>query len=244
MPNDHRQEEGPWGYIADSGITERHFRFFQEAAYELSLEIVVRNTNMKSTYWIERGYPPKPKALEFLHTDEGTGRVTATNEAESTRAREIGFWVVDQDGKARDKHGKEQTVDTLPRETLAEGEVVDPKTRRVIVGDYDLMGAFPPDPEKRRRNLILLPPPGEHNYTNRTIRDVMGYINAKLVADGDVPRVLHGSDEHYVEKPSRRFKGGATVFYPKGTDRYLDTGRDVEWYYRSIKRKALWEDPY
>jgi hypothetical protein len=151
---------------------------------------------------------------------------------------------VDRGGIARDRAGKEQRVDKDMDEELVYGEVVDPDTKKVIVGDYDLMGVFSPDPERRRRNLIVLPPPGEKNFTNKSVRSVIEYVNRKIEADGDLPRVLHGSDEHYVLKPSRRFKGGATVFYPWGTGRYLDEASDVDCYYRSIKRKALWEDPY
>lgn len=244
MGDERRQDEGPWGYIPESGMTERHFKIFQDAAYDLDVEIVVRNTNRHSTDWIRKGYPPKPKILEFLRTGEKSGRVTAVTEHEIRDARELGFWLVDRDGIARDRDGKDHPVDKAQGEVLAYGEVADPATKKVIVGDYDLMGVYSPDPESRRRNLLLLPPEGVQNYTSKTVRSVIEYVNAKMVADGDLPRVLHGSDEHYVEKPSRRFKGGATVFYPQGTGRYLDSALDVEWYYRSIKRKALWEDPY
>lgn len=246
MGDDRRQDEGPWGYIPESGMTERHFKIFQDAAYDLTVEIVVRNTNLKSTPWIRKGYPPKPKELEFLNTDKETGRVTADSEDKIRNARERGFWVIDRDGIARDREGMDHAVDKTQDEVLAYGEVVDPARKQVLVGDYDLMGVYSPDPEKRRRNLLLLPSPGEKNYTNKTVRSVIEYVNARMVADGDLPRVLHGSDEHYVEKPQdkRYFKDGATVFYPAGTGRFLDRGLDVEWYYRSIKRKALWEDPY
>lgn len=129
----------PTAYLPLSGITFAHFQVFQSVAQRLNRIIVVRNTNKRSTYWIERGYPPKPKILEALHTDEMTGKVTAMNPAEFMAARAAGFYVIDSDGIARRNRG-EQLSKRFAFKTPDQnepGQVIHPARQLALVGDYD-----------------------------------------------------------------------------------------------------------
>ncbi len=245
------EEWGPWGYILDSGMTTKHFRLFQECARHLDFVIAVRNTNVNSTVWIERKYPPKPKELEALHTHPETGRLTARTEDEVQFALDPKshgakgskkFLVVDKDGVARDLAGHKWSVNLWAGEQLKYGEVVDPETRRVIVGDYDLLTVFPVDAPGR--NLCLASSDGETlaNFMDPFVGKVKEWINAKLISEGDLPRIMHGADDQYVTKKTKEFKeGGATAFYPQGfCVRLLRERSDVERFYEEFRRVPIW----
>ena len=87
-------------YIAESGITFAHYGVFEQVANALDRVIIVRNTNLLSTPWIELGYPPKPRSIK-IHTSHDTGKVTCVNADEIQKARAAGFYVIDADGFAR-----------------------------------------------------------------------------------------------------------------------------------------------
>src|SRR2546423_508887 len=88
------------------GITPNHFNLFRTVAQESERIIAMRNTNIKSTPWIERGFPAKPMSIK-LHTSAETGIVTAVDAAETQAARSKGFFVVDDDLVPRSATGQD-----------------------------------------------------------------------------------------------------------------------------------------
>lgn len=219
-------------YLPSSGITQAHFLIFQDVARRLNRIIVVRNTNVRSTPWIDKRYPPKPKVLEPLHTGERTGKVTATNPTERALARSAGFYVIDDDGVAR-----RNLADALPTkfpfntaDQNAAGQVIDPKSLLAFVGDYDLMGVI--DPSAKGRVLALATSNGAA-VSNRTNPDVDRAINA-LNARMDQPRVMHGPQDLY-----KGFRGGCTVFLTDGSAENLPTEQKVREFYEKIGRQTI-----
>jgi len=220
------------GYIPSSGLTLAHFVVFQTVARLEHRLIVVRNTNVKSTRWIEQGYPPKPKSLEALHTSPQTGKVTAKNETEVQRARQEGFYVIDRDGVARRKPN-----DALPKlfsfntpEMNEPGQVIHPQQQRALVGDYDLMAVIDPAATGR---VIALHSVGGVAVDNRTNPDVTRVINA-LNQRMDQPRVMHGPQDLY-----KSFKGPCTAFLPNGLAWELTTEQAVQQFYDTLGRQTI-----
>ena len=219
-------------YLPGSGITLLHFSVFQKVAQQLNRIIVVRNTNTKSTFWINQGYPPKPKKLEFLHTSDKTGKVTVLNEDEARRVRQEGYYVIDKDGIARRKPNE-----ALPRrfpsgtaDMNEAGQVIDPNSQRALVGDYDLMGVI--DPDAKGRVLTLHSSHGME-LSNRSNPDVNRVIDA-LNSHMDQPRVLHGPQDLY-----RGFRGGCTAFLTNGLTCELNDEQKVKEFYAMIGRETI-----
>jgi hypothetical protein len=219
-------------YLHSSGITRAHFQVFQTVARRLSRIIVVRNTNTKSTFWIEKGYPPKPKVLEALHTADATGKVTAKNASERDLARAVGFYVIDDDGIARRNKG-EALAKKFPFKTLdqnAAGQVIDPKSQLSFVGDYDLMGVV--DPKATGRVITLVASNGMP-VENRTNPDVDRVINELNMSIGD-KRVMHGPQDLY-----RSFRGACTAFMADGEVEELNTEQNVREFYAALGRQTI-----
>jgi hypothetical protein len=221
-------------YILSSGMTRAHFDVFQRVAHKADENriIVVRNTNTKSTHWIQMGYPPKPKSLEPLHTSAKTGKVTATNEEERKMARDEGFFVIDNDGIARLEPGV-----ALPKrfpfnttEMNEPGQVIHPKQMKALVGDYDLMGII--DPDAKGRVLVLHSVNGV-TVKNRSNPDVDAVMN-KLNSQMDQPRVMHGPQDLY-----KGFKGACTAFLTEGEPVELKTEGKVKEFYSQIGRQTI-----
>ncbi|HKQ86863.1 MAG TPA: anthrax toxin-like adenylyl cyclase domain-containing protein [Candidatus Acidoferrales bacterium] len=219
-------------YLPSSGITFAHFQAFQSVAQRLNRIIVVRNTNTKSTYWIERGYPPKPKVLEALHTDEKTGKVTATSPAEFAAARAAGYYVIDSDGIARRNRG-EQLTKRFPFSTPdqnAPGQVIDPARQLSLVGDYDLMGVI--DPNAKGRVITLISSNGipVENRTNPDVDRVINELNAMMREK----RVMHGPQDLY-----KSFRGACAAFLNDGHVEDLNTEQRVRDFYARIGRETI-----
>jgi hypothetical protein len=194
--------------------------------------IVVRNTNTRSTFWIDKGYPPKPKVLEALHTAENTGKVVARNASERAAARAAGFYVIDEDGTARRNKGESLTK-KFPFNTAdqnAPGQVIDPKTQLALVGDYDLMGVI--DPNATGRVIALAASDGVlvDNRTNPDVDRVIDRLNA-LIGE---KRVMHGPQDLY-----KSFRGACTVFLPDGSAEELATEQKVREFYDKIGRQTI-----
>jgi hypothetical protein len=219
-------------YLQSSGMTLAHFMAFVGTARRLNRIIVVRNTNTRSTFWIERGYPPKPKSLEKLHTGEMTGKVTAKDPAEAAAARAAGFYVIDADGIARRNRG-EQLTKKFPFNTAdqnAAGQVIDARTQLALVGDYDLMGVIDPDAKGRVLTLVASDGMPVANRTNPDVDRVISDLNAHM----DQPRVMHGPQDLY-----QSFRGGCTAFMPDGEVEELKTEQDVRTFYEKMNRQTI-----
>ena len=224
----------PSGYLPSSGITAGHFRVFQTVASRPNRlrAIVVRNTNTRSTRWIDKGYPPKPKVLEPLHTDEKTGKVTATDATQIAMARSAGFYVIDLDGVAR-RNPADALSKRFPFNTPdmnAAGQVIEPASQLAFVGDYDLMGVI--DPKSAGRTITLIASNGipVDNRTNPDVTQTINDLNMLM----DRPRVMHGPQDLY-----KSFRGGCTAFLPDGNVEELLTEAKVRDFYDKIKRQTI-----
>lgn len=222
--------QSPGTYVPESGITRAHFEAFQQEARNGNV-IGVRNTNLKSTPLIERGFPGKTKKLEALKTSEETGIVTAKNPTQEKIAREAGYWVADENGMPRDLAGNARSVG-IPEWPIQPGQVIDPETKLPFVGDYDLLCVF--KPESPTANIVYHSQGGTKlpNQTNPLIQRLSEVLNLKF----DRPRVLHGSQEGYGGLPG---SGGSTIFLPDGSTLLLKDPQAVEWFYEALGRQPI-----
>jgi len=213
------------------GLAPAHVRVFQQVARETKRIIAVRNTNPKSTSWIERGFPPKPMEIK-VKTSPSTGIVTATDAADVQAARKHGFFVVDADGVPRNAVGEELKFSTSPNWPLEPGQVIHPRQQKPLVGDYDLLGVI--NPEAQGRNLVLAASDGKtlDDWSNPEIKKIASALNSQM----DQPRVMHGAQDGFSTLPD---KGGSVVFFPDGSTRMLNTPEDVAAFYREIGRQTI-----
>jgi hypothetical protein len=221
-----------------SGMPADHIRIFQEVAQETNRIIAVRNTNPMSTKWIERGFPAKPMEIK-IKTSSKTGIVTAETEPGSGKidmdqvktARAKGYYVVDGDGIARNAAGQELKL-SGPAEWKPEaGQVVDFKTGKPLVGDYDLLGVI--DPNSPGANLVLATSDGVEvpDQSNPQVRAIANRVNTRIGQQ----RVMHGAQDGFAGLPD---KGGSTVFFPDGNTMPLKTPQDVSAFYEQIGRQT------
>ncbi|MEM9942323.1 MAG: anthrax toxin-like adenylyl cyclase domain-containing protein [Planctomycetota bacterium] len=229
-------------YIADigqaatkSGMTRPHIRAFRQVAMDENRIIAVRNTNKLSTQWIQRGYPGKPMDIK-VKTSNRTGIVTVTPDTDPKhveKAREFGAYIVDSDNVPRNQFG--QALD-LPNRTdwpLEPGQVIDPKSKKPFVGDYDLHSVI--DPDAPGRNIVLHSANKKQldNITNPDQQRIAGLINDKL----DQPRVLHGAHDGFADLKSA--KDGTTIFQPDGRILSFDTVEEMEDYFDFLGRVTI-----
>ena len=221
-------------YNPMTGMTQTHHKAFVQAADETQLIIVVRHTNPKSIPLIEKGCPGKPKNLEFINTSPTSGIVMASTPADVLRAQKLGYFVVGEGKTARRlvmKNGQEVAED-MPLSSsfwqLEKGQVLDPKLKKPIVGDYDLMGVI--DPKSPGRNLGLVAKNGEtlSDVSNPLVQKAASAVNSRL----DIPRVLHGPQDMY-----KGFRKGASAYLPDGTVRHFETEDAVRAFYDGLKRQ-------
>jgi hypothetical protein len=225
-------EEIPMAYVPSSGMTLAHFAVFQRVAEKENRIIVVRNTNTKSTPWIQLGYPPKPKSLEPLHTSPKTGKVTATNEEERQRARREGFYIIESDGIARRRphEALQKRFAFNTAEMNESGQVIHPQEQKALVGDYDLMGVIDPDAKGRVLTLHSVNGVAVENRTNPDVAAVIKLLNSQM----DQPRVMHGPQDLY-----KSFRGPCTAFLPNGLVMELTTEQKVREFYELIGRETI-----
>lgn len=221
-------------YVRETGMTAKHFAAFQEAAKEAKVIAIVRNTNPASTKLIELGCPGKPLFFKF-HTSETTGIVMARNADEVAKVWAREYWVVGFDGVARRevlRNGK-RVMEKMETKgafwKVEQGQVIDPVTKRPLVGDYDLMGII--DPSSPGRNIVLVAKEGEtvSDAVSPIVKKFTDKINPKL----DRPRVLHGAQDQY-----SGYRGGAAAFHPDGTVTYLPDEAAVKRFYEAIGRET------
>jgi len=213
-------------------MPSQHFDQFLRVADESGLIIIVRNTNPKSKVWIERGYPPKPMNIK-CHTSKKTGKVTAVNPGEVSACRAANFYVIDADGIAR-RGSNDALASRFPfgtAEQNEQGQVIDPKRNKALVGDYDLMGVV--NPEAKGRNLTLIWTNGVRvsDFTSPDVDRVRMMVNARL----DQPRVMHGAQDQFADFP----EGGATAFFPNGLTWELKNGESIRGFYELLGRQTI-----
>jgi len=212
------------GYIRDSGITKAHFNAFKASAREQKVIVVVRNTNPKSLELIEKyKCPPKAKNLESIASTKSSSQgIVMAEDVKKVRSR--GYAVVDEDLVARTKDGKPIDLPPSVFWKLEKGQVIDVKSKKPVVGDYDLMGVI--DPDAPGRNIALVATNRElvADVTSPIVRKLKDSVNRRF----DTDRVLHGAQDQY-----GGFRGGATVIYPDGHATFLPDEASVKAFYDS-----------
>lgn len=220
-------------YVRQSGIAPTHFRAFQDAARETEVIVVVRNGKEAAIPLIEKGCPGKPKFFEPFNTNERTGILTATTEADKQLVFNNNYILVNEDRIAMRRLANGAMEDAglkNPFWQLEPGQVIDPVLMKPVVGDYDLMGVF--SETNAGQNIALHSVNGVQlqNMSSPIVEEVSQTVNQKL----DLPRVLHGAQDQFAG-----FRGGATAFFPDGTVQYFDTAAEVDAFYASVGRQPI-----
>ena len=223
------------GFIPESGMTKDHFEKFQQAAQDLQVAALVRHTNAKSTDLIKRGCPGKPMSIK-INTSDATGVVTAGGADEVAVAQREGYFVVDANRKVArgfiTENGQRKPAE-IPLQNVfwqvEPGQLIDPKLKKPLVGDYDLMSVI--DPRSPGRNVALVASEGEKldNVEGPEAKRFKNHVNSLL----DMPRVHHGAQDQYAG-----FRGGATVFFPDGRVLFLPDAAAVAEFFDVIGRQT------
>jgi hypothetical protein len=109
------------------------------------------------------------------------------------------------------------------------GQVIDPKLRKPLVGDYDLHSVFSPD--SPGQNLAKIYDEGEvEDVTSPIVEEFRKVVNALL----DQERVFHGAQDQF-----GGCRGGATIFLPNGNTAYLPDDQTVKDFFKWIGREPF-----
>ncbi len=216
------------------GMVPAHWWVFRDAAVKHGRIIGVRNTNRLSTQWIAKGYPPKPLEIK-IKTSKTTGIVTAENTADISKARELGYIVIDEHGIPRDHLQRPVALKRDPEWPVEPGQIIDPKQLKPLVGDYDLLTVV--DPSATGGNLALAFSDGiwlEDRF-NPDVKRIAKWTNSQL----DQPRVMHGAHDQWADAKAALIEtDGATIFYPDGSVKVLETGQDAVDFFSLMKRRT------
>lgn len=187
---------------ADAGMTPAHFQAILRVAMNPRKPriILFRKTNPASVKYIERGYPPKPKEIK-VKTHE-SGIVTCDSAADAKTVRDTidpvsnkKYYTVDRNRRTA-TDGDGNTINVNENEWPVEvGQVIDPSSKKPLVGDYDLFDVFDPkviagDKPPNQGNLVLASSDGKFvdDFTNPEVRAVVSDLNESLGSR----RVMHG----------------------------------------------------
>jgi hypothetical protein len=112
------------------------------------------------------------------------------------------------------------------------GQVIEPKQRKALVGDYDLMGVI--DPAATGRNLVLVTSNGVkmNNLMSPDVERARAAINRRL----DQPRVMHGAQDQFGDFPE---SGGAAAFFPNGLVWELKDEQSIRGFYDLLNRQPI-----
>jgi len=237
---------------AVAGLPEGHLKIAIELAGKQNVMVIFRTTNPRGVQHIMNGHPPKGKDLIALNTDKITGKVTARTSKQWRIAAKKGYYILHKDGFAYNRGGKRLTgADGRPKKfdmrekgnfnemTNRSGQVIDPKTRKSVVGDYDLQDVI--QPHSQGRNLALVPESVGQNVSNPIVNRFGNAFNQRLRAQGDVNRIVHGADAQFMQYRHFRngaFKGDAIGVMPDGRVVYLSQSGLAK-FYKSIGRSRL-----
>ncbi len=222
-------------YLRESGMTPTHFGAFKQAARESGVVAIVRNTNPASLPLIEKGCPGKPMFFKF-HTSKSTGVVMAENPTDIALAWRHEYWVVGTDGIAYRNvmRGGSRVMEKMELKDafwkVEKGQVIDPLSKKPLVGDYDLMGVFKPSNPGQN---IALAASGGAEVKNR-MSPIVERFTDKVNGLMKEKRVLHGAQDQF-----GGYRGGATVVHPNGTVTFLKDEREVEAFYKSWRRQPM-----
>ena len=121
-------------------MPRNHFKAFQKVATDANKIIVVRLTKPASINLINRGAPAKGLDLSKakIECSARTGVATASGQSQIDEARNLGYYVVDVDGVARNKRGQSIPFKAGVKWDVQPGQVIDPKLNKPITADYDI----------------------------------------------------------------------------------------------------------
>jgi hypothetical protein len=211
-----------------AGIAEIHAKIFKAVAEESVRMIAVRFTNKRSVALILRGFPGKPLDIK-AKTSKKTGIVTAINKKEIDDATSKGFFVLDSNGIA---HGKSGVIDLSASKEWAKeaGQVIDPKSMKPFVADYDLHSVI--DPKSPGANVNAVPKVEGDSITNPQTEKIRKLLNDRMKGD----RVTHGAHDAFGDLASAG--DGTVVFFPDGTIKIFDTVADMDGFFKYLKRQT------
>ena len=188
------------GHNPKMGVPPEHFDAMAAAAKETDSIIMFRANKPAAVPLIKQGAPGKPKELSIpgFKSSEKTGVLTATTPEHFALVKKHGYFTVDADGVARRtvmKNGKEVTEE-LPLKNpfwqVEKGQVIDPKLKKPVVGDYDLLGVAPM--KSKGSNVASVPKdPVKGDWTGPHVDKAAAAVNKRL----DQPRVLHGAQDQH-----------------------------------------------
>jgi len=234
-----------------SGMLSEHLQAAIAVAREQGVIVLLRVTNPQGVRLIRAGHPPKGKDLIALKTDKVTGKVTAKTSKQYRIAVRKGYYVLGKDGYAYNRSGQRLTgADGKPLKfdmnervdgelTNRAGQVIDPKTRKAVVGDYDVQDVIRPG--SSGQNLAAVPETLGGDVVGPDVRRFAKAFNARLNSQGSVNRVLHGADAQFMQYKAFRknaFAGDAIGILPDGRVVYF-TEAGLARYYRAIGRPRL-----
>jgi hypothetical protein len=229
-------------FFSESGMLEKHFHAAQEAVDAMAKEgkevyVLFRPTNVKSVKWIEKGFPPKGLNLK-VKTSKTTGIVTAAQKQYDEVWKE-GFYVINDIGgdhaiAAKMVGGKIEKFKIAKSDWPFEiGQVIDPKSKKPFVGDYDLLGVI--DAKATGRNLTDVSK-GVKDFSDPLVTNFRKRFNGKL----DQPRSLHGPQEKLLhDEYGGLLDEGAVLFRPGQQAAFLPDGAAVNQFYSEIGRPTI-----
>ena len=217
-------------YFRESGIPKPHFEVFRSAARTEKRVALVRPTKAASMQLIEKGAPAKGMDLSKagIKCSPQTGVATTNGKGQAQAARKLGYFVVDADGVARDAAGNKLQFKGKPIWSPKPGQVVDGKSQKPVVGDYDLLDVIDPGAMGRRLVLASSNKKTLPDQTNPMVRAFRDAVNRKL----DQPRTLHGAHADFSGLPNE----GAVAFLPNGNVVFLPNQQSVKAFYQMIGR--------
>lgn len=217
-------------YFRESGIPKPHFEVIRTAARTEKRVALVRPTKAASMQLIEKGAPAKGMDLSKvgIKCSPQTGIATAQGRGQSDAAQKLGYFVVDANGVPRDSSGNALKFNGKPIWSPKPGQVVDAKTQKPVVGDYDLLDVIDPAATGRRLVLASSNKKTLPDQTNPMVKAFRDAVNRKL----DQPRTLHGAHADFSGLPNE----GAFAFLPTGTVVYLPNQTAVKEFYQMIGR--------
>ncbi len=235
-----------------SGMPESHLKIAVQLAKDQKVVALFRTSNPRGVQHVLNGHPPKGKDLIALNTDPVTGKVTAKSSQQYNVAVKKGYYVLGKDGFAYNKSGQKlMGSDGQPAQfdmtakgqfgelTNRPGQVIDPKVRKAVVGDYDLQDVILPD--SPGRNLAPVPETVKGDVVSPHVRRFADAFNKELKGKGDMNRIVHGADAQFMQYRAFRnqaFKGSAIGILPDGRVMYF-TDKGLAEFYKAIGRSRL-----
>jgi hypothetical protein len=189
------------GYDARMGIPEEHLPLLIAAAKETDSIAIFRANKKAAIGLIRDGSPGKPMFFKFK-TDAKTGVLTAQNADDIALVKQHGYFIVEEGGIARRYQGGKVVEEFTPTKTanwtIERNQVIDPVSKKPVVGDYDLLGVAP----MKSKGSSVAGVPDDVQYGDWTGPHVEAYRKAANQQLGHPPRVLHGAQDQYGGDPN------------------------------------------